>query len=78
MVRKDAGFLKTQRVEKIAKLIVENFPDGDISYEQLLGLIQFTEGLTRKTAAEYVDLVLQAKGWIFTERLIVADRPAES
>lgn len=78
MVRKDAGFLKKQRLDKIAKAIAEGFASGGVSYEKLLVMIQFNEGLTRKTAAEYVDLILQAKGWMIIEGKIVAELPEEA
>lgn len=64
MVRKDATFIRLQRINRISKLIAQNIEAG-INHKNLITQIQYTIGLTRERAEEYVDLIVEAhKDWI--------------
>lgn len=66
MVRRDATFIRLQRIKRITKLIAKNIEAG-INHKNLIIQIQYTIGLTRERAEEYVDLIVEAhKDWIMT------------
>lgn len=75
MVRRDGAYTKKLRLDKITKAITQSFDAGGVPYEKLITWIQFEEGLTRSTAEEYIELILQAKGWILIDGKIVAQLP---
>ena len=47
------------RIQTISKLIAQNI-EGGINYKKLIIQIQYTIGLTKERAEEYVDLIIEA------------------
>ena len=71
MVRKDAGFLKAQRMGDISKMIAQNIEKG-IFPENLLDMIEYNIGLSRDKAQEYIDLIIRVhEDWVWQDNKIV-------
>lgn len=71
MVRRDAAFLKAERIATIQKTIMHDIAKG-IDIERLLREIEYSIGLNRDTALRYVQLVVDRQGWLISEGKIIA------
>lgn len=72
LVRKDAGHHKKMRLQEIKREMAKAIKNG-IDRERLLDWIEFNLGLTRKTAAEYVGLIMRVEGWIYLDGKILSE-----
>jgi len=71
--RRDGSYVRSERLLRIAKQIVytiNNEGNKQCEYAELLTWIMFDMGLTEKTAREYVDVVVRAKGWHLNDGII--------
>lgn len=66
---KDGATIRAERLNTIAKQIASYFPRG-VKYENIISAIQLNYGLTRKKAEEYIQIILDAKGWIVLDGII--------
>ena len=71
--RRDGSYVRSQRLLDIAKQIAYKIHESTnklCSYDELIIWVQMWMGLTDKKAAEYINLVLKAKGWILKDGFI--------
>jgi len=76
--RRDGSFVRSERLLRIARQIVSTIHKSDVKqceYAGLLTWIMFDMGLTEKTAREYVDVVVRAKGWRLNDGVITLGEP---
>jgi hypothetical protein len=71
MVGRDAGYLKSIRLKEIEKKIAKNIANG-VDLEKLLDWVEYEQGLRRKTALQYVELILKKQDWIVESGVIKA------
>ena len=63
-MKQDASFVKTRRLEQIAKQIAKGFSSApEIHLKKLMLWIEMNIGLTKIRALEYIETVCEAKGW---------------
>jgi len=73
MSRRDGAFIRAQRLHQIAQKVAQAMPEG-ADYERVLDWIEFTIGLSRPRAKEYLDKVIRVHGWTVKNGVI---KPAE-
>jgi len=73
MSRRDGAFIRAQRLHQIAQKVASAFPAG-ADYEKTLDWIEYTIGLSRARAKEYLDKVIRVHGWVVRNGVI---KPAE-
>ena len=71
MVRRDAGFLKKERLKDITVFMAQAIKGG-INLPSLLDWIEMEVGLTRQTAKSYVELIMRRQNWYYDEEVIKA------
>lgn len=71
MVRRDAAFLKAERIGVIQKIIMQNIDKG-VNVEMLLREVEYSIGLNQETALRYVDVIIGRQGWLIVDGKIVA------
>lgn len=70
-IRKDGSYVKKMRLSEISKMIAATMPDG-VEYAKVLIGIQYNLGLSKARSIEYLNLVLEAQGWVVREGKIVS------
>ena len=68
-VRRDASFLRSERLKQIKLWIAQGIKDG-VDLPKLLDLIEIEMGLRRETAFEYIQLVVRTSGWVIDGNVI--------
>ena len=71
-MRKDASFVKIERMKEIAKKIVKTFPAGAI-YDKVILTLEVDMGLSNSRAHEYLDKVIEKQGWIVQNGVIKSE-----
>jgi len=77
MVKKDAAWLRRQRLDQISKIIAKTFPNP-VDLENLVLLCEYELGLSENTAMKYIDLVCRVKGWTVRDGKIYPPELEES
>jgi len=72
MVKKDGGWVRTQRLMQIAKHIASAMNEGKVAVDKTIVWIQWEMGLTESKAREYLGLVMIKQGWINNDGIIKA------
>ena len=67
--RRDGAWIKAQRLQAIARMIAKTFPKG-VSYDRMVSLVELEIGLSTQKAREYIDKVIEAKGWRVEDGII--------
>lgn len=70
MVKKDGGWVRTQRLMRISTFVAKAMSEGEVTIDKTLAWIQWEMGLTEQRAREYLGLVLIHQGWIDDDGII--------
>jgi len=76
MVRRDAAFLKNERIKTIERTMLQAVAKG-IDLEKLLKEIEYSMGLTQETALRYVQTIVDHQGWLIIDGVVRASLSEE-
>jgi len=72
IVRRDASFLKTQRLNEISKKMASSFAQSEkLELKKLINWIQYNIGLTYDRTLEYINLVCAVHNWKIEGEFVV-------